>query len=171
MAFDPRSQKRIIQCAPQPLNDHEAHCLLLLRRCLPRFAAQAQIYQWQDENNKTVISDRPPVGKVKGPRQIDADAPPEGWRKPARRWLTARWSFASARRSRAKAPTRPPRISVRGGAEGGKTATPRAARCRLLESGERVAMRDSKGERYYLDDEQRAQEIAKLREDMQASCQ
>jgi hypothetical protein len=45
---------------------------------LAAFAAQAQIYQWQDENNKTVMSDRPPLGKVKGARQIEADAPPEG---------------------------------------------------------------------------------------------
>ena len=42
---------------------------------LAAFAAQAQIYQWQDENNKTVISDRPPLGKVKGERQIEAEAP------------------------------------------------------------------------------------------------
>jgi uncharacterized protein (DUF3084 family) len=40
----------------------------------------------------------------------------------------------------------------------------------LLESGERVAMRDSKGERYYLDEAQRTQAIAKLRQDVQASC-
>jgi hypothetical protein len=43
---------------------------------LAAFAAQAQIYQWQDENNKTVISDRPPSGPVRQLRRIDTEAPP-----------------------------------------------------------------------------------------------
>ena len=47
-----------------------------------------------------------------------------------------------------------------------------AARSALqtLESGDRVAMHDSKGERYYLDDRQRQEEIAKARQAVQANC-
>jgi hypothetical protein len=41
---------------------------------------------------------------------------------------------------------------------------------RALESGERVVMRDSKGEAYYLDDAQRAQQIARARQAMQSNC-
>jgi hypothetical protein len=51
MAFDPRSQKRIIQLAFLPLNDHERFALTALS-LLFACAAQAQIYQWQDENNQ-----------------------------------------------------------------------------------------------------------------------
>jgi hypothetical protein len=40
----------------------------------------------------------------------------------------------------------------------------------VLESGERLALRDSKGERYFMDDAQRAQEIAKARESVQVHC-
>jgi hypothetical protein len=35
-------------------------------------AAQGQIYQWQDERNRTVISDRPPTGQVRQQRTVEA---------------------------------------------------------------------------------------------------
>jgi hypothetical protein len=136
---------------------------------LAAFAAQAQIYQWQDENNKTVISDRPPLGKVKGARQIEADAPPEGGasgKTLADREMEFRKREKESREGADQA-AKDQRLTAQK-----KEDCENARRSlHLLESGERVAMRDSKGERYYLDDEQRAQEIAKLREDMQASCQ
>ncbi|HOG03941.1 MAG TPA: DUF4124 domain-containing protein, partial [Accumulibacter sp.] len=39
-----------------------------------------------------------------------------------------------------------------------------------MESGERVAMRDARGERYFLDDSQRQQEIARIRQTVQSNC-
>ena len=39
-----------------------------------------------------------------------------------------------------------------------------------LESGERIARRDDSGERYFLDDTQREQEIVKVRESIQSNC-
>ena len=38
--------------------------------------ANAQIYQWKDENGKTVISDKPPIGAARTSRKIEAEAPP-----------------------------------------------------------------------------------------------
>jgi hypothetical protein len=41
---------------------------------------------------------------------------------------------------------------------------------RTMESGQRISRTDSKGERYYLDDAQIAQETAKARESVQQWC-
>ena len=44
------------------------------------------------------------------------------------------------------------------------------ASLRTYESGQRVARTDAKGERYYLDEGQMAQEVARARKIMQDSC-
>jgi hypothetical protein len=41
---------------------------------------------------------------------------------------------------------------------------------RTLESGQRIARTNPSGERYYLDEKQVAQEVAKAREAMQKAC-
>ncbi|MBK8579697.1 MAG: DUF4124 domain-containing protein [Candidatus Accumulibacter sp.] len=77
-------------------------------------AAQAQIYKWQDQNNRTVISDRPPTGIVRKPRTIEAEAPPRHRprrRMPARRWPIARWISGNVRRSLRSVPRRRKRSS------------------------------------------------------------
>ncbi|WP_291984765.1 DUF4124 domain-containing protein [Candidatus Accumulibacter sp. ACC007] len=135
---------------------------------LAAFAAQAQIYQWQDENNKTVISDRPPLGKVKGERQIEAEAPAAAGgngKTLADREMDFRKRQKEAREGAEEAD------KERLVAAQKKEHCDEARRSlQMLESGERVAMRDSRGERYFLDDAQRAQEIVKLRQDVQVNC-
>lgn len=131
-------------------------------------AASAQIYQWQDENNRTVISDRPPPGPVRQQKKIDAPAPPptaEAAKTTADRELDFRKRQKEVRESAEKAEKEQ------------QTSAQRKENCdsarnwlQVLESGERVAMRDSKGERYYLDDAQRQQEIVKARQAVQESC-
>jgi len=141
---------------------------LVAATLLAAFVAQAQIYQWQDENNKTVISDRPPSGKVTGARQIEADTPAESG---------ASGKTLADREMEFRKREKESREGADQAAKDQHLAAQKKEDCenarrslKLLESGERVAMRDSKGERYYLDDAQRAQEIAKLRADVQASC-
>jgi uncharacterized protein (DUF3084 family) len=135
---------------------------------LAAFVAQAQIYQWQDEKNTTVISDRPPPANVTGARKIEADAAPGS---DASDETLADREMAFRKRQKesqegAEQADKEQRLAVQ------KKENCESARrsLQLLESGERVAMRDSKGERYYLDEAQRTQEIAKLRQDVQASC-
>ena len=41
---------------------------------------------------------------------------------------------------------------------------------RTLESGERIGLRDDKGERYFMDDAQKEQETSKTREFIKSSC-
>jgi len=135
---------------------------------LAAVAAQAQIYQWQDENNKTVISDRPPLGKVKGERQIEAEAPAAAGangKTLADREMDFRKRQKEAREGAEEAEKE--RLAAR---RDWRHCDEARRSLQMLESGERVAMRDSRGERYFLDDAQRAQEIVKLRQDVQANC-
>ncbi|WP_291995479.1 DUF4124 domain-containing protein [Candidatus Accumulibacter sp. ACC003] len=135
---------------------------------LAALAAPAQIYQWLDENNKTVISDRPPVGKVRHARIIEADEPAAGeaGKTLADREIDFRKRQKESREGADKAEKDAHVAALR---RENCDAARRALQ--TLESGERLAMRDSKGERYYLDDAQREQEIAKARQAAQASCQ
>jgi hypothetical protein len=135
---------------------------------LAAFAAQAQIYQWQDENNKTVISDRPPLGKVKGERQIEAEAPAAAGANG--KTLADREMDFRKRQKEAREGAEEAEKERRVAAQKKEHCDEARRSLQMLESGERVAMRDSRGERYFLDDAQRAQEIVKLRQDVQANC-
>ncbi|WP_034927692.1 DUF4124 domain-containing protein [Candidatus Accumulibacter vicinus] len=143
--------------------------LLTAASVLLAFTAQAQIYQWQDENNRTVISDLPPSGKVRQQRKIEAETPaanaPIG-KTTADREMEFRKRQKDSREAAEKA-EKEQRMNVQRKED--CEASRRALQ--VLESGERLALRDSKGERYFIDDAQRAQEIAKAREAVQVLCQ
>ena len=135
---------------------------------LAALAAEAQIYQWLDENNKTVISDRPPVGKVKQPRLIDADAPPAG--SEAGKTLADREMDFRKRQKESREGADKAEKDAYAAAQRRENCDAARRLLQLLESGERVSMRDNKGERYYLDEAQREQEIARARQAAQSSC-
>lgn len=142
--------------------------LLLAATLSLAIPAGAQIYQWKDQNGKTVISDKPPVGYVRQQKQIDSTAPAAGSQKQpslADRDLEFRKRQKEAQEKADKA-----------GKEEAK-ATEKQENCanarrqlQALESGERIALRDDKGERYYMDDAQREQETAKMRGFVEANC-
>jgi len=142
--------------------------LLTAASVLFALAAQAQIYQWQDENNRTVISDLPPSGKVRQQRKIETETPtanaPTG-KTMADREMEFRKRQKDSREAAEKA-EKEQRMNVQ------RKEDCEASRrsLQVLESGERLALRDSKGERYFIDDAQRAQEIAKVREAIQVNC-
>ncbi|MEF8714324.1 MAG: DUF4124 domain-containing protein [Accumulibacter sp.] len=142
--------------------------LLTAASVLFALAAQAQIYQWQDENNRTVISDLPPSGKVRQQRKIETETPtanaPTG-KTMADREMEFRKRQKDSREAAEKA-EKEQRMDVQRKED--CEASRRALQ--VLESGERLALRDSKGERYFIDDAQRAQEIAKVREAVQVHC-
>ena len=142
--------------------------LLTAASLLFAIAAQAQIYQWQDENNRTVISDMPPTGKVRQQRKIEAETPAANAtadKTAADRELEFRKRQKESREAAEKA-EKEQRASTQKKED---CETARRA-LQVLESGERLALRDSKGERYFMDDAQRAQEIAKARESVQVHC-
>ncbi len=135
---------------------------------LAAFVAQAQIYQWQDEKNTTVISDRPPPANVTGARKIEADAAPGS--DASDETLADREMAFRKRQKESQEGAEQADKDQRLAALKKENCENARRSLQLLESGERVAMRDSKGERYYLDEAQRTHEIAKLRQDVQANC-
>lgn len=128
-------------------------------------AVNAQIFQWKDENGKTIISDKPPSGNVSQQRKIASDSPAATQKTSADRELEFRKRLKSSQESAEKA-------EKEQAASAEKTENCDKARRHLqvLESGERVALRDDKGERYFMDDTQRQQEIEKSRQFVQANC-
>lgn len=131
-------------------------------------AAQAQIYQWRDENNKTVISDRPPAGKARQQKKIDAEAPSAS-SDPGKTTADREMDFRKRQKESQEAAEKSEKEQ--------RAAADRKANCeaarnslQVLESGQRISMRDSQGERIILDDAQREQELARSRKAVEANC-
>jgi hypothetical protein len=131
-------------------------------------AAHAQIYKWQDENNKTVISDRPPVGKVREQKKIEAEAPVASG-EPAKQAADREMEFRKRQKESQDAAEKGEK-EQRAAAERNTQCESARSSLQVLESGERVSMRDKKGERYIIDDAQREQEIARARKSVEANC-
>ena len=154
-------------------------------------AALAQAYKWRDEKGGIVFSDTPPPPNIPRANILQV---PKGKFAPAPASAAASGAPASGSPSvSAKAEAFVPKTTAEREAdfkkrqleaqkkakeEGEKTAQDqqRSANCDALrqnlvalESGQRVARVDSKGERYFVDDEQRVKEVAKVRQDMAAS--
>lgn len=150
--------------------------------CLAALAvpAFAQIHTYKDESGRIIMSDKPPAGKDAGRKKdnkpkYDSDEPAA---KPAEK--------AAPAAPGAKAGVDPELDKRRKEAEA-KAATERAAKEKAyndelklacdemkrnltaLESGQRIAQLDAKGERYFLEDDQRAKQAAEIRKRM-ANC-
>jgi hypothetical protein len=158
------------------------HALVLLAATLLAFGAQAQSYKWVDKDGKVRYGDTPPPGvkaTAMGAPASGASSPPpapasaskagkaanKGPLTPAeqeqeyrkRKEEAAKVSEEAARESKEKAAR--------------KESCDRAREyLRGLESGQRITRVDSAGERYFLDDAQAAQEVAKARQSMQETC-
>ncbi|MEW5863293.1 MAG: DUF4124 domain-containing protein [Pseudomonadota bacterium] len=136
-------------------------------------AAQAQIKCW-NEGGRRVCGDAPPPGakvttvRVPAPVEAPATAAKDAKKGPAspadieqeyrKRQLEAQKAAAKAEQERQDAQAR------RENCERAREAL------RTLESGQRIARTDDKGERYYLDDAQIQQESAKARQLVQQWC-
>ena len=131
-------------------------------------AASAQVYEWKDSQGKTHYSDKPPVGtsRVQKISEPESSAPSSSAQKTtADRELEFRKRQKETQESAEKATKEQAANADR------KASCDNARRAlEVLESGERIALRNDQGERYYLDDSQRQQEAAKARQVMQASC-
>ena len=131
-------------------------------------AAHAQIYQWQDDSGKTIISDKPPLGKVHDLRKVDSGSAASSAASPkslAERDLEFRKRLKESQESADKA-----KKEQEAAAERQEQCASASRYLRSLQTGERIALRDEKGERYFMDDAQRAQEIEKARKAVQENC-
>lgn len=128
----------------------------------------AQIYQWKDVNGKIIISDKPPVGIASDQRKIEAkaaasSAPPQKLPADQEMDFRKRQQVSQEKSDEAK--------KIESAAAKQKENCERMRRnLVLLESGERIAQRDDRGERSFMDDTQREQEIAKVLQALHSSC-
>lgn len=141
---------------------------LLFFAVLMAFAqvATAQIYRWTDSTGKVIVSDTPPPagkGKKIG-KEISAPAntPEEGAEEPKTKVAldpeVEKKVREKERQSKAAEEERKKNV-----AEYCEAAKDRLAQ---LQSGERIALRDKAGERYFMSDEQRAADISKVKSGM-----
>ena len=132
-------------------------------------AANAQVYEWKDEKGKTHYSDKPPIGAPRAPRTIDSQ-PAATVSSPQKTTADRELEFRKRQKDAQESAEKAKKEQT---ASADKKENCENARRLLetLESGERIALRDDKGERYYMDDSQRQQESARARQAIQSSCQ
>lgn len=155
--------------------------LYLVRMTMKRFAlyvaillvssaASAQIYQWKDENGKTIISDKPPVGNARLQKKMGAETPSSPEAAPQKSLADRELEFRKRQKdSQDKEEKAKKEEAVAAQKQENCAAITR--QLRSLESGERIALRNDQGERYFLEDTQREQEIEKARQNFQSMCQ
>lgn len=141
---------------------------LLFFAVLMAFAqvATAQIYRWTDSTGKVIVSDTPPPGgkgkKIGKESSVPTDAPAEAAEEPKAKLAldpeVEKKVREKERQNKAAEDERKKAV-----AEYCDAAKDRLAQ---LQSGERIALRDKAGERYFMSDEQRAAEISKTRSGM-----
>ena len=144
-------------------------------------SAAAQAYKWVDADGKVRYGDTPPPGA-----QASAVRPPQS----ATASTATTPSPVPAAKDAKKGPLTPAEEDMafrRRQADAGKKAEQADAELRAkaqredacertrqylatLESGQRVTRTDASGERYYLDEDQVAQELAREKKTYQASC-
>ena len=144
-------------------------------------AAAAQQYKWVDKDGRVRYGDVPPPGVKATPLRApagpaappasakgaakDGKGAPSGPLSPAQQEAEFRKRQAEAEKARDKE------------AKSAEEARGRQENCRIaqanlrqLESGERIARTDAKGERYFLEDEQRSAEIGRARKAVSYWC-
>jgi hypothetical protein len=137
--------------------------------------AGAQIYRWKDASGKTVISDKPPPGQFPVPKQSGSAS--EDKPAPAEQAAPAQPSLADREMDFRKRQKEAQENAEKAEKEAAETARKeencRAARAQLqsLESGERLIRRNENGERYFMDDARRAQEIEKAKQFIDEQCE
>jgi len=136
---------------------------------LASIAADAQIYQWKDENGKTIISDKPPVGNIRTPRKIETEAASTNAASPQKTVADRELDFRK-RQKDSQVSAEKSKAEEEANAAREENCANARRQLRSLESGERIAMRDDNGERYFLEDAQRQQQIEKAQQAVQSSC-
>lgn len=144
------------------------HIALAAVVVLAATAANAEIYQWKDKNGKTIISDKPPTENVVEQKKIASDPSTAG---AATQKTTADRDLEFRKRQKESQENAEKAQKEQAAATEKQENCVNARRSlATLESGERVSLRDDKGERYFMDDAQREQEIAKTRQAVEANC-
>jgi uncharacterized protein DUF4124 len=138
------------------------------------FAAAAQQYRWVDKDGRVQYGDVPPPGVKATPMRAPSGpaAPAAPAAKAGGKALTPAEQEAAFRQRQQEAQKEANKAS-----QGEREAAEKKENCararesqRSLEMGGRQSRVDEKGERYYLEDAQIAQELEKARQAVQQSC-
>lgn len=141
---------------------------LIVAAILAATAAHAQVFEWKDESGKTHYSDMPPPGNARELRKIESAPPATG--SPSQKTAADRELEFRKRQKESQTSSENASKEQTASSERKENCDNARRQQQLLESGERIALRDDKGERYYMDDAQREQEIAKARQAVQSFC-
>lgn len=164
---------------------------LLVSIMLPG-AALAQSYKWRDEKGQIVYSDQPPPKNIPPGSILQAPKPTAAALAAAAAASTSGAAVSSPAGKTAAKPASPKSVAEqeaeykkrqlesqkRGKEESDKAAQEqqRVAACASLrqalaglEGGQRISRTDEKGERFFINDEQRAADIAKAKQEMAAA--
>jgi Domain of unknown function (DUF4124) len=143
---------------------------LILIVLLASSLANAQIYQWKDANGKKIISDKPPIGKVSDQQNIEVKTPSSTAGDSPQKTVANREMDFRKRQQESQEKSDKIRKEESAVIEKKEGCERTRRNLELLESGERIAIRDEKGERSFMDDTLREREITKARQTLQSSC-
>lgn len=137
----------------------------------------AQVYQWKDASGRTVISDTPPPGNVKPQKSLGTNVPA------VTTTASAPTANPAAPKNTAEKDLDFKKRQLEGKEKADKLAKEEAAAAErkdncerakqaqtTLESGQRMSMVNAKGERTFMDDAQRQQELERARKIAADSC-
>ena len=138
--------------------------------------AGAQTYQWKDSSGRTVISDTPPPGSAKessrtiGGKALTSNAPSAA--KPAEAPKTfAEKDMEFKKRQQEASEKADKEAKEKALAAEKRDNCDRAQKqVALLESGQRIATVDEKGERRVMEEAEKAKEIERARRAVSDSC-
>ncbi|MDR0529389.1 MAG: DUF4124 domain-containing protein [Zoogloeaceae bacterium] len=132
--------------------------------------ASAQVYTWKDEQGRTVISDTPQTGKGPQkpvvPQTLGNSAP-----SAAEEAALADQELAFRKRQQEKKEAEAKAAEAKA-AEEKKQKSCQDARnyLRALESGQRITHSNDKGEKEFLSDARRAEEVSAMQKRVQDAC-
>jgi hypothetical protein len=139
-------------------------------------AAHAQMYKWVDKDGKVRYGDVPPPGVKATPMKGMQSAPTSAAAPASKDAKKGPLSPAEQEQEYRKRQQEDKKASEKAEkekqAEAGKNEACERSKeyLRTLQSGQRIARLNPSGERYYLDDDQVAQEIAKAQQSIQQAC-
>ena len=136
-------------------------------------AALAQQYKWVDQDGKVRYGDVPPPGvkaqRLKPPAGGPAPAPAAKKADKGEKALSPEAAYRKRQEDAQKEREKEAQSEQQAAAKRENCERAQEA-LRSLESGQRISRTDAKGERYFMDDAQLAQETARARQLQQQSC-
>jgi len=138
--------------------------------------ATAETYQWKDSSGRTVVSDTPPPGSARESTRVIGGKAPASSSPTTAKAAEAPKSFAEKdmdfkRRQQESSEKSEKEAKDKAAAADKRDNCDRAQKqVALLESGQRIAVADDKGERRIMEDTERQQEMERARRVVSESC-